>query len=250
MRKGLVFWRRLSGIDKTFFILLIVYGTLWATGVAPLGRSLVGLAVVFAGLLALFGLVRRTVKGAIWRLRNRLIAAYVLIAVVPVVLILMLFAAAAYAVIGQMAVYLVNTELKHREDALLRQANGLAQFPVGAPERGMNRFVSVVRNSFPNFEILATGTRELRFPEAAKLTHPPPAWNTRANELILKNEGGEERLYAWAHLNIKGEEVTVLAPVTHKILAALVPGLGDVNFVRTRAVQRSPLLGHPQTSHI
>ena len=75
----------------------------------------------------------------------------------PVVLILMLVAMAGYAVIGQMAVYLVNTELKHREDTLLRQAVGLAQFPVGDPERGMNRFVAVVRNSFPNFELLATG---------------------------------------------------------------------------------------------
>ena len=63
MRKGLDFWRRLGGIDKTFFVLLIIYATLWATGVAPLGQALVGLAVVFAGLIALFGLARRTVKG-------------------------------------------------------------------------------------------------------------------------------------------------------------------------------------------
>src|SRR3954452_21489956 len=250
MRKGLDFWRRLSGIEKTFCVSLILYAIVAALGRWPLAQSLLGLLAMVMGLLTFFQVVRRRIAKAIWSLRNRLIAAYLLIAVVPVVLILMLVAMAGYAVIGQMAVYLVNTELKHREDGLLRQANGLAQFTVGDPERGMNRFVSVLRNSFPNFEILATGTRELRFPEDAKLTHPPPAWNTRANELILKNEGGEERLYAWAHLNIKGEEVTVLAPVTHEILAALVPGLGDVNFVRTHAVQRSPLLGHPQTSHI
>src|SRR3954469_6811195 len=156
MRKGLDFWRRLSGIDKTFFVLLIVYAALWATGVAPLGRSLVGLAAVFAGLVALFALARRTVKGAIWRLRNRLIAAYLLIAVVPVVLILMLFGLAAYAVIGQMAVYLVNTELRQRGSAVLRQASGLARNPMGGdPERGLSRFADFMRDLFPEYEMRA-----------------------------------------------------------------------------------------------
>src|SRR3982751_128023 len=229
MRKGLDFWRRLCGIEKTFLVSFLLYLTVAAVGRTPLAQSLLALFTVVMGLLSFFQVVRRSIGKAIWRLRNRLIAAYLLIAVVPVVLILMLVGMAGYAVIGQMAVYLVNTELKHREDGLLRQANGLAQFPVGDPERGMNRFVSVVRNSFPNFELLATGARELRYPEDAKLLHPPPAWNVRANELILKNDAGEERLYAWAHVSIRGEEVTVLAPVTYEILAALVPGLGDVN---------------------
>src|SRR5215217_7363730 len=154
MRKGLAFWRRLGGIDKTFFVLLVLYAVLWATRVAPLWQSIVGLAVVLVGLLALFGLIRRTVRGAIWRLRNRLIAAYLLIAVVPVVLILLLVGLAGYAVLGQMAVYLVNTELRQRGDALLRQAAGLARNPVGAdPERGISRFADFMRNLFPEFEM-------------------------------------------------------------------------------------------------
>src|SRR5204862_8143826 len=125
---------------------LILYAIVAAIGRAPLAQSLFGLFATMMGLLTFFQVLRRRIAKAIWSLRNRLIAAYLLIAVVPVVLILMLVAMAGYAVIGQMAVYLVNTELKHREDGLLRQANGLAQFPVGDPERGMNRFVSVVRN--------------------------------------------------------------------------------------------------------
>ncbi len=242
MRKGLDFWRRRSGIEKTLLVCVALYVIVAAIGRTPLAQSLLALAAIMMGLLAFLRVLRRATRQAIWRLRNRLIAAYLLIAVVPVVLILMLVAMAGYAVIGQMAVYLINTELKHREDALLRQASGLAQFPVGDVERGMNRFVAVVRNSFPNFEILATGTHELRYPENGTLQHPSAAWNSRANELILKKVDGEERLYAWAHVNARGEQVTVLAPVTHDILAGMVPGLGDVNFV--------PLMGHPQTSHI
>ena len=165
--------------------MLVAYAIVAAIGRAPLAQSLLGLFATVMGLLTFFQVARRGIAKAIWRLRNRLIAAYLLIAVVPVVLILMLVAMAGYAVIGQMAVYLVNTELKHREDTLLRQADGSGAVPGGRPrarDEPLRRRWS--RNSFPNFELLATGTRELRYPDDCNdLTHPPAAWNTRANEL-------------------------------------------------------------------
>jgi hypothetical protein len=45
-----------------------------------------------------------------------------------------------------------------------------------------------------------------------------------------------------AHVVAGGNEVTVLAPLTHDLLAAFVPGLGDVNF--------TPVMGHLRTSHL
>src|ERR1044071_2643507 len=111
MRKGLDFWRRLGGIEKTFLVLAAIYAMVAAIGRTPLAQTLLALATVITGLLALLQIARRGIRRAIWRLRNRLVAAYVLIAVVPVVLILTLVGLAGYAVIGQMAVYLVNTEL-------------------------------------------------------------------------------------------------------------------------------------------
>src|SRR5689334_19251233 len=127
MEKGPAFWRGLGGREKTFLALAALYAIVALTRRAPLAQSLLGLATVFVALVLVIRFVRRSVGAAIWRLRNRLIAAYLLIAVVPIVLILTLVALAGYAVIGQMAVYLVNTELRHREDSLLRQAIGLAQ---------------------------------------------------------------------------------------------------------------------------
>lgn len=233
MRKGLDFWRRLGGIDKAFFASLLLYIVVALTGRAPLAQSLLGLGAVFFGLLALFGLVRRTVRGAIWRLRNRLIAAYLLIAVVPVVLILLLVGLAGYVVIGQMAVYLVNTELHSRTEALVRQANGLAMIPVGVdPERGLNRLTLFMRNVFPEFELRATGTRDIRMPATTTLDHPPGQWPTRTRGLVLRKIGSEQRLYAWAYVNTNNEKVTILSPITHDVLAGLVPGLGDVNFIQ------------------
>jgi sigma-B regulation protein RsbU (phosphoserine phosphatase) len=143
-----------------------------------------------------------------------------------------------------MAVYLVNTELRHREDALSRQAAGLARIPMGADaERGMNRFALFTRELFPQFELRATGTRDLRYPVDAKLEHPPAAWDARPRErLVLKKQGGQQRLFACAHVHVDNEEVTVLAPVTSEVLSDLVPGLGDVAFIQ--------IMGYPQRSQI
>ena len=77
-------------------------------------------AIVFYLLLAWFGfrLIRYAVRKAIWRLRNRLFVAYSFIAVVPIVLMVALAGMLAYAVLGQLAVYIVTSELDRRAAAL------------------------------------------------------------------------------------------------------------------------------------
>jgi hypothetical protein len=52
MQKGQDFWRRLGGLEKTFLILLVVYGIVAAIGKTPLAQSLLALSVVFTGLLS------------------------------------------------------------------------------------------------------------------------------------------------------------------------------------------------------
>ena len=49
-----------------------------------------GLLLTIFGIAAAYQLARRIARRAIWRLRNRLIVAYLFIAVVPIVLILAL----------------------------------------------------------------------------------------------------------------------------------------------------------------
>src|ERR1035437_3473769 len=138
-------WRRLGLVEKAFLIVLAVWLALYFSGISSLAQSLVGLTGFFLGLAALFRVARRGMRKAIWRLRNRLIAAYLFIAVVPIVLILTLAGIAAWAVIGQMAVYLVNTELIHRETNLYRSAVGLARFPPAEPGTALERTAQFTR---------------------------------------------------------------------------------------------------------
>ena len=235
-------WRRLGRIEKIFLVLIALYVLLLVTGIAPGWQTVVGLTAFLFGLITLFRLARRGMKQAIWRLRNRLIAAYLFIAVVPIVLILTLVGLAGWAVIGQTAIYLVNTELGHRENSLQRQAEILARLPVRDAEMAVNRFQMAMRTAFPNSQLLVTGNEPLRYPTANTMTSPPSEWK-RATGLVARRDPDGPHLYAWAHVpDENGKEVTILAPITHEILANLVPGLGDVNF--------TPLMGHIRNSHV
>ena len=225
-RAGIALWARLGATEKVFLLLVAVYALLYFTGAAPGLAPVVALAAFAAGLVALIRLLRRSLRQAIWGLRNRLIAAYLLIAVVPIVLIVALAVIAAYAVVGQMAVYMVDSELQRRIASLTGPVEGLVRF-LGA-ERGLSaaELAPTIEARFPRFEMLIRGRTEERYPPQSALVPPPEEWQ-HANGLIVK----DERPYAWLHERARGNEITLVAPLTHDLLSRLVPGLGDVDLV-------------------
>jgi len=221
-------WRWAGRIEKAFLVFAAVWALLYFTGSAPTLQVLVMLVTVVLGGLAVYKLARRGMRTAIWRLRNRLIAAYLFIAVVPIVLILALIGLAASFVLGQMAVYLVDTELSARERTLSFAAETLSSGLV--QDVAVRNRLPILQRSFANFEILATGRSEVRYPPDSKLSAPPAAWKNSSG-LVTKQEGDRLRLYAWAHAKQNGNEVTIVAPITHDLLTNLVKGLGDVSFL-------------------
>src|SRR5438270_4822690 len=129
MHRSAVNWRRFGRTGTTFGVLTAAWLLLYFTGTAPGLQVLTALAAIVSGGLALYGLLRRSMQAIIWRLRNRLIVAYLFIAVVPIVLMLLLMIGTSYAVVGQMAVYLVNTELNSRLRALMFPAEAMSRAP-------------------------------------------------------------------------------------------------------------------------
>ena len=215
---------RLGATEKVFLLLILVYALLYFTGAAPGLGSVVALAAFAVGLVALIRLLRRTLRKAIWRLRNRLIAVYLLIAVVPIVLILTLVVIAAYGVVGQMAVYMVDNELQRRIASLTGPVEGLVQI-LGA-ERGVSaaELAPAIESRFPRFEMLISGRTVERYPPQSGLMPPPEEWQ-HANGLVVK----DKHAYAWLHERNRGNEITLVAPITHDLLSRLVPGLGEVD---------------------
>ncbi|MGD0500435.1 MAG: SpoIIE family protein phosphatase [Bryobacteraceae bacterium] len=306
-------WRRLGRIEKTFLVLVALYALLKVTGLSPSWRFAIELAGFAFGLTAFIRFARVMMRKAIWRLRNRLIVAYLFIAVVPIVLILMLAGLACYALLGQVGVYFVRTQLANKQDSLLRQAEilagvrpnggrggggrgggrgyaglggpggpgaaragqassrGNAGFPApglagrgrsgglgppgGSASTARDRLNFVAPNlefQFPDFEILITGTDEIRLPANSKLTAPPPEWGL-ANGLIFKPDSeGQQRLYMWAHVRGSAQdapgaqddvrEVTILWPLTGEVLMRLeprLPGVGIISLEGTAYVPES-----------
>ena len=219
------YWRRLGWIERAFLAAAALYLLLYVSGIASRLASLAAFAVIVLGLWAFFRLLRHSMRKAIWRLRNRLVVAYLFIAVVPIVLILMLAAIAGYAMVGQMAVYLVNTELSRRISFLSGPVEGLIRIPGANTELFAARFVPMIRSRFPVFEMRISGRTETRYPPDSNL-QPPSAWPD-AQGLVVK----DGRAFAWVHAAAGGDELTLLAPITHDLLSQLVPGLGDVDLI-------------------
>src|ERR1700680_5131697 len=109
MQKGPAdYWRRLGRIERAFLILVVLYGVLFWSAVSPIWQSIIGIVAFLTGVMVAFRVARRAMKKAIWRLRNRLIVAYLFIAVVPIVLITALLGLAGYAVIEQVSIYQIG----------------------------------------------------------------------------------------------------------------------------------------------
>jgi len=245
MQKGLGGqWRRIGRTGQAFLVCAVACVLLYFFRAAFIYQFLVALATFFLGLVGAYRLARFLTRKAIWRLRNRLIVAYLFIAVVPIVLIVALVGFAGKGIIGQMAVYLVNTELRHREAILQGQVDVFTRIATRDPETAISRFArQTTRSQLPDAQLLVTGTQEFRYPPDSDLTLPPAAWSDSGDQHLIVRHGPDgDRLYAWAYATHEGATAVAIAPITHELLAGLIPGLGDVNY--------TPLMGHIRTSHV
>ena len=124
-------WSRLGWVEQAFAVAAVLFAVMRFGRILPAWEPLVAVLTVVLGVIAAVRVGRKAMRRAIWRLRNRMIAAYVFIAVVPIVLIVTLVWEAGQFVIGQMAVYLANAELTRSINALAMPAQVLAHAPGG-----------------------------------------------------------------------------------------------------------------------
>src|SRR5580692_2386115 len=185
MRKGVKdIWLGLSRAGLTFILLAIAFLLLHFLGASFPLQIVAGLLTIVFGLVTAYQIARRVARKAIWRLRNRLIVAYLFIAVVPIVLILSLVSFAGSHIIGQVAVYLVDTELTRRERFLQGEVSALVRLPPDNFDSYVKRFsMRGPGPEFPGTEMVMKGEKELRYPPDSKL-EVPEAWHS----------GGERQL--------------------------------------------------------
>lgn len=221
-------YRKLGWTEKLFLLLLVVYLALLIGAPGSSLQLLTQIVLVVTGLVVALRLVRAGIRRAIWRLRNRLVVAYLFIAVVPVVLILALVGIGAYWLTGQIAVYLVTAELERRADALAGPTRGLIVTPPKDRADRIRWVAPYFRERYPGLELLVRDRWEWRYPETSTIELPSPEWGDTSG-IVQKGD----RLYLWAHAVSGTAEALMLAPLASELIDGLVPNLGELGFLRT-----------------
>ena len=213
-------YRALGWVGLVFLLLLAMQ---IIAGQIGFSRGAAGLrvAVYLAGTLLALRLTRLAYRRGIWRLRNRLLAAYLFMAVVPILLIGTLAIVGIRAASSQLAVYLVTSELDRRIEGLQLLGESLALEPTAA-----RKIDNISRNRYPGIAVLLRDAgKESRYPQDAELPAPSEAWANTSG--VVQRQG---QFYLWSHRKTPAGDVTVTAPLTREFLSGLAPDIGQVGF--------------------
>ena len=219
-------WKRAGKVEKTFAAALILYLILLATWPGSGFETIVAFVTFVLGAWIALRLLRLGLRKLTWSLRNRLMVAYLFIAVLPILLVLMLVGLGAYILAGQVAVYLVRSELDRRLVSLRSVAQDLSLSQANIQQVGetdQQRFPGLI------LWVRQNGVAK-RWPPNADVSLPASlAANSRG--LALRND----RYYAWADVVAGDQQVLALAPLSPRYLSTMMPALGDVYFTRLGA---------------
>jgi sigma-B regulation protein RsbU (phosphoserine phosphatase) len=217
---------RIGWWERIFLFILVIFlsAVLMSWSDVVISLSVIGL--IITGPMALWRMGRLMMRSIIWRLRNRLIVAYLFVALVPLVLLGTLAVVATYVVTGQMAIHLVNSELGRQTGTLRGAADSILRVPAERRAASTERLGAFFEERFPSFEIRVDQEESFLYPEGATIERPPAGWKDVAG--IVVKDGA---YFIWAHIRSKDGEVTAMAPLTNEYLSGLVPGLGPVSLV-------------------
>ncbi len=208
-----------------FLGLLAVVVALEWTGYAPGLALILSLTLAVLGWILVYRYARWSIRKTIWRLRNRLIVAYVFIAVVPMMLILALAGVGAWIVTGQIAVYLVSSELERRAVGLENPARFLTRARPEQRAALVQQLGPLIAEGLPGYQVMVGGDKPYHYPPESTLAFPPAGWRDYTGFVIkdghyycvaYAREGGIE----------SGTPALLMAEITPNLLGRLVPGIG------------------------
>ena len=198
-------WRRLTSPQRVAAVVTVLYliaEVLLAAGLRP---PAMGLLRVFFGwalfiwFLMAFGWFRRKI---LWSLRNRLMVAYVFIAVVPILLLLAMAGISGYILYAQLGSYVLSQEVNRTLGRLKDIAESLAASPAGP---------AVAGSAADNLGLIA--------PSAARMALDLPGMDIRTGEgqelLSETAAAGPSSDRAFAGLVQRGDQLWLRAAAAH-----------------------------------
>jgi phosphoserine phosphatase RsbU/P len=170
-----------------------------------------------------------------WRLRNRLIVAYLLIAVVPLLLILVMATLSLYLLYWHFGAYLLYADIQQRLEQVSETAETVAtSYAIEAASTG-NPVASLEGQTPPHTALFLAAEREnlpgltIDVGSGADLLQRVPGRRPREFKGLVVRDGKLELCAVMAR-RLAGQEllVTISVPVSPQFLATLEPEMGPV----------------------
>src|SRR5579863_5731902 len=234
-------WAGMSLVDWIALSILLLYVALLGLRETYEQIPQSGFLFFLAICAAIYWLVRGWVWARdhlLWSLRNRLVAAYVFIAVVPVLLLLSMAGLAAYLLYWQLGSYVIYTEMEEREERLGVVATAMATSYAAEATLGRTAaalalpvdpatYIKNAMTELPGLKI-ETGKGEELLGKGDEPTR------NRFRGLVF-SEGQLSLRAAVARLTPSGRIlVSVTVPVTPELIETLAPELGPLQFTVLR----------------
>jgi sigma-B regulation protein RsbU (phosphoserine phosphatase) len=236
------FWKNLSPLDWAAFVLCATGFTLMYARDLRLGvPGLLGLQ--FLGILAAFYLLyrfwTRWRTQLLWSLRNRLIVAYLFIAVVPILLLLIFASLLGSIIYSQLGAYLLYHDVEDRLEMLRNSAEAIAAAESTLPptmdestrDRALAEQVLIAEEKQLPGLIVNFGADPDFFRQAAG-----PGSKSFTG---LLQESNQLRLVALREANSPGGRryLELSVPVTAEFLEGLAPDLGPIDVTLAQTVE-------------
>lgn len=205
--------------------LMILDAILLAGGKLGLLALLITIGLPAYGLIRVFAkLLRRS--HLIWRLRSRLMVTYIFVGAVPIVLILALAYTGTWMIVGQVAAYLVSSELTRTAQSLENPARFMGEAPPAQRSFLARQMAPILATHHPGFEVFVSGPEPFHYPENGILPQPPDGW---PNFTGLVEKGG--KYYCMSVVRRGDTQSAVLAPLTAQVMTTLAQGVGALSLV-------------------
>jgi sigma-B regulation protein RsbU (phosphoserine phosphatase) len=226
------YWRRISRLDLIALVILAAGSTSFLLERAGGLFSFAKFLSVLAGIYLLIRLIGWWRTRLLWSLRNRLIVAYLFIAVVPVLLLIALAIISGMILYTQLGAYLLYEELQHRVETVGNGAEHIAaalgNVPPGIPEENAERVVAaqekaVYDRTLPGLTIEYGDDLKLLRATAKTGEEHFAGLLQQGDKLFLVGLRGVKT--PWG-LRV----VTLRVPVTPEFIATLSANLGPIQF--------------------
>jgi sigma-B regulation protein RsbU (phosphoserine phosphatase) len=232
---------RLRQVTLALFVIVAAAWILyWTAGFQIAGRSLLTALLALSVLALILQSMRPLAHRLLWRLRNRLLATYLLFGAVPLALIFVMLALAFWVLCGQIAANMVQEEIRARRSLLYSAAHDLALTTFyGTRSRPLAdttvEFERDLRKRIPELRTIVRFVGSVtRTPPEAEI-QDIPTWTTPGYQGLIEKDG-KYMIAAYASIKATNGTIDILAyaPIDGAMLASFAPDVGYVELLSLR----------------